>query len=164
MSDQYRHPFAWLAAFAALITIIVGIFTLREFLGCSSSHPTPPPVTGGQAPTISAPPTFAPPQEIDFVGTWQCIDPNTNKLLKTVKFNADFTYKEWRGNQIVGTYRYDKQTKELSFVYVHENRGGREDLRELGRVTPIDKTTFKFKVLEGDDLILPRGSIYEFRR
>jgi hypothetical protein len=102
-------------------------------------------------------------EQPDFVGTWQCIDPNTHKLLMTVTFNADFTYKEWRGGQIIsGDYKYNKQTNELSFVYVNKNRGGREDVMELGRVTPINKMAFQFKVMTGHTL-LP-GSIYEFSR
>ena len=122
-----------------------------------SPRPTPPTVTAPVERPIVAPsqPDLEP---SDLLGTWQCIDPNTQKLLKTVKFDANFTYMEWRGNKsIQGNYEYNKQTKELSFV-------SNGDIMEIGRVKPINHTAFEFEVRAGYTPTLPPGLMYEFRR
>jgi hypothetical protein len=151
MRGSSRRLVTWISVIAGLIAIFGFLTGIQQVpWGCSAPH-------SSLTPAQLAPETL--------LGTWQCVDPDTQKLLKTVTFNADSTYEEWRGGQIIrGNYKYNKQTGELSFVYVQKNRGGREDPMELGRVTRINETAFQFKVLSGYMPTLPPRSIYEFRR
>jgi len=89
MTDkQYHHPFAWIGAGAALLTIVVSIITIVT--KCYEIWPSPSPNVNS-APTMKSLPLRSRDQ-FTIVGNWTVSDARANARITSIYLSEDNRY------------------------------------------------------------------------